>query len=671
MDEFAHLSFRLSDEFVDEYQDRPVDWGFAIGAGNTLGELTFYSKYSRLKADGAKERWFETCRRVIEGMFSLQRDYCAQSRIPWNANKAARSAEEGYDRMFRGQWTPPGRGLQFMGTPLIFEMGSAALQNCAFLSTKTLGTRNPSKPFARLMEMSMLGIGVGFDTLGAGNLTIHAPEGDPETFTIPDSREGWCESVDLLLKSYFLAGKRPVEFDYSQVRPAGMLLKRFGGTSAGPEPLSRLHKSLRYQFGGRGNELLSSEDIVDVMNKIGKCVVAGSSRRSAELALGLADDKGFLNLKNWEVNPIRMGADGWGNLSNNSVTAEVGGNYDHLSDLIASNGEPGLVYLDLARKYGRLIDPPNNRDYRVAGVNPCAEQSLEDNECCTLVEVFPTRCETREDFLRTLKFAYLYAKSVTLLPTHWPETNEVMTRNRRIGASLTGVALFAERYGWTELRTWANLGYAEINKYDITYSEWLGVRESIKKTSVKPSGTVSLLFGVWPGVHHPVAAGDYLRRVREKSSLALVNVLRTAGYHVEPDVMDPQFTTVVTLPTSGPAGRSEREVSVWEKVHLAATMQRYWADNAVSATFTFLPAEAKEIGNVIKAVEGQLKTLSFMPLGEVGEVSKYQQMPFEAVHQEQFDKMRAKVKPIDWDYLYAHGEDVETEKFCTNESCEI
>ena len=662
------LSFRLQDDFVAAYEKRPVGWGFDIGGGNSLGELTFYTKYSRLKDDGTKERWHETCRRVIEGMFSIQKDHCVYHRIPWNAMKAKSSAEEAFDRMFAMKWLPPGRGLQHMGTPIIKEIGSAPLQNCAFLSTKFLSTRNPTLPFIRLMEMSMLGVGVGFDTLGAGNLFIHEPAGETQNFVVEDSREGWCDSVDALLRSHFLPHKSPIQFDYSQIRPEGAPLKRFGGTAAGPEPLKRLHRAISALFEDRSGQEITSTDIVDINNLIGKCVVAGSSRRSAELSLGDPDDKEFLNLKNWEVNPKRMGADGWGNLSNNSIAAETGGNYDHLIDLMTTNGEPGLVYLDLARRYGRLIDPPNDRDYRVMGVNPCSEQTLENNELCTLVEVFPTRCTDKADFLRTLKFAYLYGKSVTLLPTHWPETNEVMTRNRRIGTSMTGIAQFVENRGWSELRSWSNDGYSEIKKYDIVYSEWLGVRESIKTTSVKPSGTVSLLAGVWPGVHWPVSAGDYIRRTRERVSSPIVPVLKAAGYPVEPDVMDPEFTVVISFPTRGPEGRSERQVPVWEKVHLAANMQRYWSDNAVSATFTFLPEETNQIGSVVKAFDGQLKTMSFLPLGER---ANYAQLPYESVSQQTFKDMREKVLPIDWQYLYAGGQDVQDEKFCTNDRCEI
>ena len=96
------------------------------------------------------------------------------------------------------------------------------------------------------------------------------------------------------------------------------------------------------------------------------------------------------------------------------------------------------------------------------GTNPCSEQSLESYELCTLVETFPFRAVDRQDYLRTLKFAYLYAKTVTLGKTHWPETNRVLLRNRRIGCSISGVAQFITKYGVEELRQWCEEGYKTL-----------------------------------------------------------------------------------------------------------------------------------------------------------------------------------------------------------------
>jgi len=1002
------LSFKLPDDFVDSYREKEVPWGFPIGAGNSLGELTFITKYSRRKEDGSKETWVDTGRRVIEGMFSIQKDWCKENRLPWNENKAQATAKDAFDRLFVGKWTPPGRGLWMMGTEFVHaKKNSAALQNCSFLSTEHISTRSvhdATWPFVRLMEMSMLGVGVGFDTKGADKLTIHQPLEEVEVFVVEDSREGWCESVGKLLESYFFAGRPTFDFDYSLVRPSGEPINGFGGTAAGPGPLIDLHNSLKAQFNGREGQKLTSTDIVDIQNKIGRCVVAGNVRRSAEIALGSADDKDFLDLKNWEVNPERMGANGWGHTSNNSIIAEVGGNYDNLAERIADNGEPGLVYLDLCRKYGRLIDPPTNKDYRVAGTNPCAEQSLESGECCvtaetliqtrygiapigdlvgipvevwngenwsevtpfstgtlptyrvtlsdgsildaseghewlarkstqrvfreirtsdlevgmylpefelsnmggkpvdaayewgwftgdgyidgqkvliliqeneysviesmkldsvyseqtngqnslfrraslrsvlpldtarilrnhdeglpqevlamdsesisnfvagwidtdgsvirqentdhyvlygdekklrdlqillrriginhstlrlfssagtetnkgirnqdlwrllipsyesagiptrikvatkfgtrfgvnnrhpasqidrarkqkvvsidflgsketycfdepvlhrgvfgnvltkqcTLVETFPVKHDSLEDYKRTIKVAYLYAKSVTLLPTHWPETNSIMQRNRRIGCSISGVAQFAERYGWAEMKTWLNDGYNEVQRYDVVYSDWLGVRESIKTTSVKPSGTVSLLFGVTPGVHWPTA-DVYIRRMRLASNDPLLEALGKAGYHTEPDVMDPVHSVVVELPTRGPQVRTEREVTMWEKASLAVLAQRYWADNQVSVTITFQPQEKDQIGALLRSVDGQLKSISMLPLLEEG--GAYAQMPYERISEEVWEESTKKVKAIKWASLYAgKALDAEGEKFCSNDVCMI
>lgn len=662
-----HLSFRLSEDFVASYKNRKTEFGFECGGNNTLGEVTWLTKYSNLKPDGTKEKWYEGCERIINGMFSILKNHCAQNKTPWNHMRAQRSAEEAYERLFTFKWTPPGRGLEKMGTRFVFDFGSACLNNCAVLSTSNIGPRNPTLPFMRLFEMSMLGIGVGFDVWGAGKITLHEPTGEIETFIIPDSREGWCESLDLQLRSYFLANRNPVVFDYSLIRAAGEPLKTFGGTASGPGPLIRLHKQLDEQLRGRAGQVITETDIVDIFNKVAKCAVAGGTRRSATLALGHAEDKEFLDLKNPDVNPERVGADGWGYLSNNSVLAQVGGNYDHLIDRIAINGEPGLIYLDVAREYGRLIDPPNNKDNRIVNFNPCVEMGLEPNELCTLVDVYPTKHESLEDFKRTLKYAYLYGKAVTLLPTHWPESNEVMQRNRRIGLSMSGIAQFIESKGWAELRTWQDNGYAEIKKRDVQYSEWLGIRESIKMTTVKPSGTTSLVTGVTPGVHWPENV-FYIRRMRFRANDPLVPVFERAGYKVEPAFEDPTYTVVVEFPTRGPQVRTVNEVSLWEKVSLAASAQKWWSDNGVSATFSFKPEEKAEIGPVIQAFDGQLKALSFLPITETG---AFKQMPYEAITEEEYERRTEGLTRLRVAELYKKGSKPESDRFCTTDVCLI
>jgi len=637
-------------------------------AGNSVGEITFIRTYSRLKEDGTKETWVDACERVINGMYSLQKDYAKQQRLPWSDTKAASSAKEAFDRMFNFKWTPPGRGLWMMGTPLVnVQKNSAALQNCSFVSTAEMTKLNPAKPFAFLMEASMLGVGVGFDTKGADkDFTIYEPQPDTDPIVIPDTREGWFESTTAVINSFLKSDQKSPVFDYSQIRPAGTPIKTFGGTAAGSEPLERLHAHIRGIFAGRAGEKLTVRDIADLGNLIGVCVVSGNVRRSAELLMGKVTDDVFLNLKNYEVNPDRMGH-GW--MSNNSVEVGVGTDLSPVIDGIARNGEPGVIWMDVTRQYGRLADPINNKDWRAAGYNPCAEQSLESMECCTLVETYIGRHDTLEDFKRTLKFAYLYAKTVTLLPTHWEETNAIMQRNRRIGTSISGVANFADTKGLPILRQWMDEGYSTVQGYDKSYSEWLGVRESIKTTTIKPSGTVSILAGESPGVHWTPGGKHFLRTIRFANNDPMLPLFKMANYRVEAEVNSPETTSVVYFPIESGAVRSEKEVSIYEKMALAATAQRYWSDNSVSVTVSFDPkTEASAIGTALHMYDGQLKTVSFLAMDD----TLYPQMPYSQSNADEYEEARMSHFPIDLSGVYAGmAFDAIGEAYCTTDACEV
>lgn len=668
------LSFRLADDFVAAYKEKKVPWGYKDAAGNSVGEITFLRTYSRLKEDGTKETWVDVCQRVIEGMYSLQKDHCKSNRLPWNDSRAQASAKEAFDRLFNLKWTPPGRGLWVMGTPLVNEQkNSAALQNCAFVSTTSMTKIDPARPFAFLMEASMLGVGVGFDDKGADkDFNIYEPT-EGETYVVPDTREGWVESVTLLINAYLRPDQKAPLFDYKEIRPAGTPIKTFGGTAAGHEPLEKLHNYIRKLFTGRAGEKLTRTDIADLGNLIGVCVVSGNVRRSAELLIGRADDENFLNLKNAAVYPERNSYDpknpGWAWMSNNSIDATVGMDLTKIVDGIALNGEPGVVWMDVSRKYGRIKDGVNNKDWRVAGYNPCAEQSLESYEMCTLVETYLNRHDSLEDFKRTLKFAYLYAKTVTLLPTHWEETNAIMQRNRRIGTSISGVANFADTRGMPVLREWMDAGYEVVKQYDITYSEWLCIRESIKMTTVKPSGTVSILAGESPGVHWTPGGEYFLRAIRFSNEDPMLPLFKMANYRVEKASESPKTTSVVFFPIKSNAKRSEKDVSIYEKMHLASTAQYYWSDNSVSVTVSFnKDTEKSAVGTALHMFDGQLKTVSFLPMGN----ETYPQMPYTQITEKEYEDATMKLFPIDFTGVYAGmAADAIGEAYCTTDACEI
>lgn len=658
--------FKLKDEFIQRFANKKPNFGF-----NGLGEIVYLRTYSRIKANGQKEQWFETIQRVVEWVFETQRQHIERYNLGWNETKAQRSAEEMYERMFAMKFLPPGRGLWIAGTDVLKNKPvAAALNNCAFVSTEYMD-KDPSEPFVFLMDMSMLGVGVGFDVRGAGKCIIQNPPRNGEMI-IADSREGWVQALQAVIDAFLLPSKSLPYFDYSQIRAKGKPIKGFGGVASGPEPLRDLLHSIAKQFENRAGETVTITDIVDIMNKIGCCVVSGNVRRTAEIVFGDHDNEEYLGLKDyhWDsekqcyvgVNSERAA---WGWASNNTVFAELGMDYVPVAKKTEANGEPAFAWLQNMQEYSRMCEPKDFKDKKAKGGNPCLEQTLENKELCCLVETFPTRCSNIDDYLRTLKFAYLYAKTVTLCNTHWAETNRVMLRNRRIGTSMSGVAQIIDQYGIEKLRQLCIRGYSTIQIYDEIYSDWLCIPRSIKTTSEKPSGTTSLLAGVTPGIHFPESS-TYIRRMRIASSSDMVEPLRNAGYPIEPAYEDTTGTLVVSVPVKVEGVRKLSEVSMWEQLNIAAFMQKYWADNQVSATITFDPkTESKDIAHALDYFQYQLKGVSFLPRCEQG---IYHQMPYEEISEEQYNEMISKIRPIDWG---DSKEEAVGERFCSNDSCTI
>jgi adenosylcobalamin-dependent ribonucleoside-triphosphate reductase len=654
------VPFRLSELFMAKYRRKKAPFGF-----NGLGELVYNRTYSRLKDDGKNEQWWETVQRVVEGTFNMQKKHIDAHGLGWNAWKAQHSAQEMYDRIFNMKFLPPGRGLWAMGTPITEKKNlHAALNNCAFVSTEQLKS-DFSKPFAFLMDASMLGVGVGFDTKGEQSIILKGPNParKEEVYLIPDTREGWVESLKMLLDSYSL-GTGAIILDYTDIRPAGVPIKGFGGESSGPDPLIELHEKCREILDAEIGKPLSITAIVDIMNLIGKCVVSGNVRRSAEIVFGEPDCEEYLDLKNYEVNPHRAEY-GW--TSNNSIFATTGMDYEPSAKRVQYNGEPGYAWLENMRAYGRMADAPNWKDSRACGGNPCLEQTLESYELCCLVETFPTNHDSLEDYLVTLKYAYLYAKSVTLGKTHWPETNRVMLRNRRIGCSMSGIAQFVANKGIGTLQSWMDKGYNHIQNLDREYSDWMAIPRSIKTTSIKPSGTVSLLAGATPGIHFPESR-YYIRRIRLGMDSALVPALEKAGYKLEPAFGSEKSTLVVEIPVDiGEGVRTLDKVSMWEQLSLAALAQKYWADNQVSCTVTFDPeTEGPQIANALDIFQYQLKGISFLPRLDVG---AYAQMPYESIDEATYQTLKDSLGKLSFGRI--RGEEVVIERFCDNDVCEL
>lgn len=670
-----YLSFKLSDDFIDAYKDRKVDWGLVDAGGTSLSELVFLTKYSRKKENGSKETWQDVCRRVVEGTYSIQKDWVKQHRIPWNDHQAARSAQEMFDRMFSFKWTPPGRGVQNMGTYMINGLGySTALQNCGAVALGKLKKNDPGEPFSWLAIASMMGVGVGYSTIGVDKLdiTVRQPTKSDDLYVIPDTREGWGESIRLLINSYLTTNGRELRFDYDEIRPEGALISTFGTTAPGPGPLIKLHKKMQQILDARIADKVDSSLLFDIANRIGKCVVSGNTRRSALLAYGDLKDDEFIALKDWTLGHERTQRDGWANNSNNSVRAFVDSDLSKIIPGIQLNGEPGIIWEDVVKNRGRLIDPPDDKDAGFVCFNPCAEQPLEDREFCTLSSVFVSKHDSLEDFQRTLKFAFLYAKTVTLLPTHFEKSNAVMQRNRRIGLSCGGVTDFIDSRpnGHQTIRQWWDEGYKTVRRYDKIYSEWLCVRESNRVTTEKPDGTIGLKVAASPGIHFTDGGEYYDRGLRVGNKEPYLQMLKDSGHRWEADIMNPDSSTVVYFPIKSNAKRSAKHVSLFEKAALAVDAQRLWSDNSVSVTLTFdAEKEKDDVATVLNMYAGQLKTVSFLPIGN----EVYPQQPYTEITEEEYDAAALDLLPAPlWDlYTNWDGDDVEDASYCTTDFCEL
>jgi hypothetical protein len=282
--------------------------------------VTFLIFYSRIKENGQKEDWADCCARVCDGVYEIQKWHCIGNERPFNDKKAKDNAFKMFEMMYTFKFLPPGRGLWAMGSKAMWSHGGGVLNNCGFFSTEDMST----KPFKYLMHFSMLGVGCGFDTRGEGSRIVQRPSKEELHYDIDDTREGWVESTDLIISTFLYGGPTPV-FNYSKIRKRGALLKTFGGTASGPDPLVELHRKLWEVWSEYVGKPLDSTLLVDTGNLIGKCVSMGNIRRSAEIALGRYGDEEFYKLKDdyEKVMAYRY-------LSNNTVLCPIGADYSKM-----------------------------------------------------------------------------------------------------------------------------------------------------------------------------------------------------------------------------------------------------------------------------------------------------------------------------------------------------
>lgn len=535
-----------------------------------------------------------------------------------------------------------GRFLWQLGTATVSKLGLASLQNCAFT------TVDSPRAFTWAFDLLMLGSGVGYNIQKEyvnelPNVNVHFTpptrlDSADAQFIVPDSREGWVELLDRTLRYAF--GTEPLRTYSTQlVRGKGAPIKGFGGVASGPEDLvwgigeiSRILERVR-------GEKLRPVDCLDIMNIIGAVVVSGNVRRSAQIAIGDYDDLDFLNAKRWDLGNIPS----WRSNSNNSVVCpdtkllppEFWAGYH-------GGGEPyGLINLDLARAIGRTGET-QYPDPRVRGFNPCAEQPLEDYETCCLAEIFLPNISSRAELFDVAQLLYRVCKHSLTLPCHLPETEQVVHQNMRMGIGVTGYLQATE-----EQREWLSETYERLREFDYEYSSANGFSPSIKLTTVKPSGTLSLLPGVTPGAHG--AYSRYLiRRIRIAANSPLVDVVKKHGYHVEYklhlDGTEDHSTVVAEFPFAYPEGTvCADDMSAIDQLEVVKRLQTEWSDNAVSCTVTYQPEELEDIQRYLNENYGSnFKSLSFLRHSGHG----FLQAPLEPITESAFLEMVARTQVI-------------------------
>ncbi|MDQ0154952.1 adenosylcobalamin-dependent ribonucleoside-triphosphate reductase [Robertmurraya andreesenii] len=763
---------KLSESFLEQYRNKQPKWGFG-----GLGYIVYLRTYARKKADGTLERWDETVQRITEGNFKIEARRLAEigKLTEMKVADLMTEMERFYHLVFNLVMTPPGRGLWMSGTEYAEKVGDAE-NNCWGVSMRPqpyLAGEEPKVSFAPVFtfDQAMKGGGVGVNIQrkyvnqipkveNALELTfvcdgVHADYHSElkelkvwerfdaiEDFTVTDSREGWAEALGKVIDAHY-EGLTELVIDISDIRPRGTDIKGFGGVASGPAPLVTMLTKVNEILNRRVNDYVTPTEWGDVVQLIGTCVVAGNVRRTALILIGDQNDKEYVESKNYSL-PQNLEASQWRWASNNSVDISVNTDRETLRNLAVNiyyNGEPGYVNVELSRNFGRIIDGfQKDIDGEVEIFNPCGEITLPNTSPCNLFEInLPRVHELIEkgiegDHLYE-EVAYLaarYAYRITFRPYEWEATRDVVYRHRRLGVGITGITDWVlMRFGEKAVVGFDDEGNAQYNEEvtaeldrlynyvkesNIAQAVELQANPSIKVTTVKPSGTVSLLMGVSPGQHYHWAP-YMVRRIRMAANAPLVPILQECGYYIEPAVSGfnadgskkyDYNTLVVEFPVKAPTAehpkfQSAGDVPLREQAALQALLATYWSDNAVSATLSFKKAQPKpvyfadgsilhdkfgqpelkidkrdedaiidEITDILDRYKGVIKSTSLLPHA----TDTYPQMPYEEITKETYEEMVSKLTAKPWELINGtvEAEDEDTTDYsseCTGNSCPL
>ncbi len=606
-----------------------------------LQEFVFYDKYSRYRYDlGRRESWTETVERAVSFLKEL-----SQNKLE----------EQNYDKIKNAilnmQVMPSMRLMAMAGDAA--RRNNLAIYNCSYVNMDSI------ESIVEIMTLSMAGVGVGYSVRNQHiNQLPKVPAEINETanpYTIEDTSEGWADALRYHLNELYSGGI--VTFDYSQIRPHGSPLKVKGGRASGPEVLKECLDFISEIFLDARGRKLKSIEVHDIACCIGYCSISGGVRRTALISLFDLDDEDMLHAKNGdEVINYRWYANNSGVWDDEPTEDQFNQQMDALFD--GGRGEPGIFSL----KNSRDLSPPRRNSSKIEGLNPCGEVLLRNMQTCNLTSVICRPDDTIEDLTEKVIIASVIGTIQSMadnFPTVRPEWIENQQEERLLGVDLSGQmdCPLLRNDVWGHYHEFLREIAVETNK---KVANKLGINESASVTCVKPNGNSSQLVNSSSGLH-PRHSKYYRRNVRVSTSSPVYKVLKDCGVPMSPEngeTEEDMKTAVVHFPVKSPDGAITADnVTAIDMCNFWKINKLYYTEMNPSVTVQYDKSEEGDLREWIWRHRTLVGGMAFLPKLD----AKYNNMPYETITEDEYNKAVSEFPEIDWSLI----EDYEKEDMTT------
>jgi len=619
-----------------------------------IQKFQFFDKYSRYDyKKGRRETWIETVARAVSYLKELSQ------------NKLANTEYERIRDFILNMKATPSMRLLAMAGPSARRQ-NITIYNCSYLPLDSIDS------YVEALLISMSGCGVGFsvEKQYVNKLPeIRTQNGvQKPTFVVPDTTEGWMAALKIGLTTWF-AGE-DIDFDFKKIREAGAPLKIKGGRASGPGPLKDLLNFARDRILKRQGQKLRSIDAHDILCMVGQAAVSGGVRRTALISIFDWNDDEMITCKNgnnligneqrWNSNNSAVWS---GDLNDNQLRKQMREMVD------GQRGEPGIFN----REAANILKPARRKD-AVYGTNPCGEINLRPYEFCNLSIAIARPDDTPETLKEKVEVATIIG-TIQSMGTNFPGLRDIWKKNceeeRLLGVDITG-QMDCPAVQSTEVMKMLRDHAVETNK---KYAKTLGIPQSTAVTCVKPSGNSSQLFNCSSGLHARWSK-HYIRNIRVNSHVPLFKILKEAGVPMSPEngqTKENASSWVIHFPVKSPQGSiTRRNRTVIDQLKYWLLNKQNWTEHNPSATISYRPAEVDEMIEWVIRHRNMIGGLSFLPADN----AKYDQMPYEEINEEEYNKRLATFPKIDFSKLWKYEKEDFTsasqEIAClSKDSCEI